>query len=352
MHFAKSLFALLILTSVSASAGSISLILRADSDSTAYNPGAQAAAPANVDSTRYFIHTGRLEYKGQLNDSVSFYTRLRFENVANNTPNKTDSLSDSVDIVQITHRITDDLSLTLGKISTEILADDGIPLAEIYLGSRARADVANTYLYGTGAKLAKTFSDQEIKIMTLDQFETTTTEQTRSAYGIVYKAKFFDKTLMPTLSYHKDHRQSEISGQDPTVEMIAVGLKYDPKPYAISLDYLQNTRDNMSGSGATAIAAANKKNIIGSYLLDASYQIDPQWTLRTRVDLATKTAQDNNTNTELKTNDQGISFVTEYKPFKDDYFRYHLAWTQLTEKPPTGSDQITQHIILGALIML
>lgn len=333
-----------------AQAGSLSLILRADSDTTTYNDAAERASATNLDSTRYLAHTARLEYKGQLNESLSFLTRVRFEGVTNTTPNKTDNLTDGLDLLQITHRLVDDLSLTVGKLALEILADDGIPASDIYLASRARADVAPIYLYGTGIKLAKTFGTNEIKLMSFNQSEGTSTEQTKTGYGVVYKGKFLDKTLLPILSYHRDNRQSAVSAQDPTVEMWAAGLRFDPKPYYISYDYLQNNRDNMTGTGTSSVASAFKSNTIVSHLIDAGYQLDPQWIVRLRWDLSRKTAQDKALRTESISDYEGVGLATEFKPFKDEMFRYHLAWTQLTEKPQSGPDQITQHIILGAMI--
>jgi hypothetical protein len=350
MNLMKTTFCILLLGALPASAGSLALVMRGDSDSAHFNEAASAASATNTDSTRYYLQTARLDYKGQMNENLSFQARIRFEGVTSTTPNKTDNVTDTVDIMQVTHRLGEGMSVTLGKVATEILADDGIPLSDVYLTSRARADIAAAYLYVTGIKFAKSFDDQEVKVMTFNQSETTSGEQTKSAYGIIYKGKFMDKTLLPTVSYHKDNRQATTVAGDQTVEMWAAGLKYDPKPYAISLDYLQNTRDNMTGTGVNAVAASSKKNIIGSYVLDGSYQFDPQWLLKLRLDLSRKTAENNAAHNEAVSNYEGISVATEFKPFKDDMFRYHLAWTQLTEKPQTGADQITQHLIVGAMI--
>lgn len=335
-----------------ANAGKGLFILRLDSDSTMYNNALKAKLPTTrQDSNRFQVHTGRLMYMSQINEQLEVVGRIRFDGAFNNTPNSTDNLNDHLDIFQLTHKWNEMTKLTLGKMDQEILGNDGIPYGEIYLSTRARADAAVTHLYGTGAKLSMNFDKHDVSFMLFNQSEGTSANQTKYEYGIVHTSKSLEDSVFTKASYHKDHRQSLITDDLPTVEMIALGVKYYPKPYYVSLDYLTNTRTNMDGTGLTAIAAADKRTSVTSYMLDGGYQWDDPHLVRFRYDKNKKKSQDLALGTDSITDYEGITLAYEFKPFVNEKFRYHAVFTQLTEEPAGSDKLVTQHIILGALIV-
>jgi hypothetical protein len=332
-------------------AGKALFVLRADSDSTIYNTAMKSKAVPAQDSNRYLVHTARIHYTSLVNEQLDFVMRARFDGGLTTTTNATDNLNNFLDIFHLTHKWSDTLKLSIGKMDSDILGNDGIPFAEIYLASRARADVAPTHLYGTGVKLATAYENQTVMLMHMNQTDGTATNQTKSMYGVVHGAKLLEDKVVTKLSYHKDHRQAAVVDVLPTVEMIGAGVKYSLDSNFVSFDYLSNTRMNMDGIGSASVAAANKKNVVTSYLLDGGYHWDPAHLVRFRYDKGQRKAADILLGSQSITDYEGISLALEFKPFASEKFRYHAAFTQLSEAPSMGDKLVTQHLILGVLIV-
>lgn len=324
---------------MSAQAGSVNFDFRFDSDSSSFNNAAKSSGSKG--STNYIVKSGRVDFKGKINEELAYRLRWRFDKDSEVTPNKTDGLTKQVDYAFISHKLEDNLALTLGKFGSELGGFEGNTAApDIYLQSQFYKSLATSYIYVTGAKLAYNLGDHELALLLINQSETTTTEQSKSSYGFTYKGAFMEKTLSALLSYLTDEKQSlQAPDLKKTVGISSVGMKYDPKPYFVSFDYLIFDQKNQG--------AANEKNATNSMVAEFGYDLDGIIP-KIKYDMS-ENKVDNGTTT-TKTKYDGVALGVEYKPIAQENFRYHLMVTQLTTKPETGDSLFEQHFIVGTRI--
>lgn len=341
------LLSLLVLAGFSAQAGSISYDFRFDSDSSSYNNAAKAASATNVSATNLKMQTGRVDFKGKANDDLSYRLRWRFDkdygtSTAMVSNNKTDNYTNHVDMAYIAHKWTPELTLSLGKFASELGGNEGNTAApDIYLQSQFYRKLAAGFIYVSGGKLTYTMGNHEASLLLLNQSESTTTEQSKLTYGLTYKGSFMDnKELLLLVSYANDEKQS-LAGTDSKklTGISSVGLKFDPKPYFVSLDYLTYEQKNI-----TAVDAKDNWNsIIGEF----GYNLDGIMP-KLKYEMAQYKAETTASSTTTKYD--GITLGVEYKPMAQENFRYHMMVTQLTTKPESGDSLFEQHFIVGTRI--
>lgn len=325
------------------SAGSLNLDLRFDSDSSSYNTAAKTANANNKATTKNYVNVGRLDFKGKLNEELNFRLRYRFDRDDKTTVNATDGLTSQVDLAYISHKLVDGLTLTLGKFNSELGSVEGnTPIPELYLRSQTYNQInTNGFIFTTGAKLNYTFDVHEFNVLLLNQSESTTTEQSKVSYGLVYKSSLMNKTLLPSVSYLKDEKQS-LAGVDSkkSMTLTSAGLKWDPKPYYLSVDYILFDYANVS--------AADQKEKYNSLVAEFAYDFDGLIP-KVKFENSQKKAEVASGSSTTKYEGLGLGF--EYRPFNQDTFRYHVMLTQIVTKPDGGDSQLEQHFIVGTKIL-
>jgi len=332
----KKLLLLATIASSTAFAGSISLDTRVDSDSATYN-----TANGGKNNSKFYLQTGRVDYKGKATDDLSFRLRLRF-NEDQATVNKTDKVNKTVDHANVTHKMGD-YALTAGKFDIMTAGFEGATAgSDMYftsVGYKGTASgVAELNRYATGANLAYTMGDHTVNFMILNGKDTTSSEQSRNMYGLVYKGSLMDKTLNLIASYHLQSvpytSNSSIENSNDTYT--TVGAQYKMTNWSTSLDY--------SMYEAIGSASSNKKDKTDSIVLHGSY--DATEMLTAKLKLESSTEKDGNQN-DAKVTTTGYGAALEIKPIKDADFRYHVAYTNKDVKPETGDTKTESHIIAG-----
>lgn len=359
MKILWTLFGVLVASASAHAANTLGYDFRGDWQSVDYND--EAARP---DFTRFYLKTGRLYFKGSVNDRFSYDLRWGFYKPAVDTAapanSARDSLNSSVEYASITDKMSDWFSLTLGKVNAEIGGFEGASSgADLYMVSPYYQHSAvkaldgknvginqsgsSNILYSSGAKGDFTFADtQHIYLMVLNNITDSTEggsfNQNRGLLGITWKGGFMDKALTGLLSYHVVNPQN--GDKDDQHQFMSAGVKYDDANWVGSLEYnMTEYKDGASGKKDSVFAAIAKFG----YKLDA-------WTPRLELftsEEKTETLAENGTNKFM-----GYGAVLEYKPTPENV-RYHLAVNNITSSPFATStrsdkDQTRMEIVLGA----
>lgn len=343
-----------------ADAGSLNLDFRADVDAVDYND----AHTGKYDSTGIIIHTGRVDWQGKLNENLSFRFRPRFDQVKTN--DGIDKLTTGVDFAYIQHRM-DRLVLTIGKMATDIALHENLAgppdvylrseaLNAISVGYKLPSDTTQEMLYATkfmtGVRLAHEWDQHELAILALNNPEAdqatpaNVSGQTQLLYGATYKGKFLEKTLQPVLSYHATKLGGDVSQdetEDTQVRYLAAGVKYDVPDWFAQADYGVITATDVNAAGDMTDGE------IKSLAVEAGVK-HGQWVARLKVEKSQVSAEPT-TAAAVEQDIMGYGAAIEFKPWLDQNFRYHLAYT-MKEISESGVDDKTEtHIIAGVRIL-
>lgn len=315
------------------------------------------------DYTRFYLKTGRLDFKGNLNERFSYQLRWGFNKPAVDSAtsnSKRDALNSSVEYAYVTDKMSDSFALSLGKVNTEI---GGLEAAtagpDLYLVSPnhqhsavktlsganlgVNQSGAANILYMTGVKGDFSFSDQHIYLMVLNNIADATDaagnlNQDRGLMGLTWKGAFLDKTLTGLLSYHEVSPQSATGDAGNKHTFMSAGVKYDSADWGGSLEYNTTTyKEGVSGN----------KDDLSSGVAKIAYKLE-QWT--PRLEFFTSEEKITIGATPGTNKYMGYGAVLEYKPTAEN-FRYHLAYNNITAKPHTGDDQIRTEVVLGARLL-
>lgn len=360
MKFAVITSALLVGTM--AQAGSLEYDFRFDSDNTQWNSGADgsggtgsATTSLKKDGTKFTVQTGRLDYKGKLNDDISYRLRARF-NRDQDTVNTNSGTNSTIDYASMTHKLQDNLSLTVGKFGSDMAGFEGATSgADIYFKSQAYRDLdyksgttfgtisstnsdpgaryANV-LFVTGAKLAYSYDNNEVAFTVAGNSDATE-NQTKPLAGLVWKGKYLDKALSAIVSYHTQSADTSTSYEK--YNLATLGLKYDVGAWYAQLDYDMFTYVN---------ASKPKDDTTTSAVVEAGYKMDKAL-LKAKLESSTVNT---GAGTQAKYTYTGMGLAYEYKPYADTNFRYHVAYTTRTissDATATYKDRGETHAIAG-----
>lgn len=328
------IISLVLISSSLSVAGSVNFDFRFESDSASYNTAAKTAGAK--ESSQFLMRTGRVDFKGLLNKDISYRLRLRIDRDSETTQHKTDNFSTQVDYAYIQHKILERFALTAGKFASEVGSIEGnMSSPDIYMPTQAyKAISANNFLYVSGAKLTYSQGEQDASVFMVNQSESQSTEQTKLAYGIVYKGSFLEKTLTPVAGYLSDEKQGTVSGAKLTTTISSLGIKWDPQPYYLSFDYIVYAQKN--------ITAVDVNDTATTMVFDAGYDFEgviPKF----KYELTKKTGS-------AKEQYDGVVVGVEFKPYPEDIFRYHVMVTQMNIKPDVGDSRFEQHLLVGTRI--
>ncbi len=345
--------------------GSLNLDLRTDMTSQSYNDAAKAAG--GVSNYRFNLQTARLDYKGTLNESVTYRVRARIAGKDQGLVDKRDSTNPTLDYAYATHKMSDTFKLTVGKLSSEIGGFEAVmPGADNYYNSEAFAGTSylgktaasgNANLAGfanlqylTGAKLTTTFDTQELSLIVTDLdtrvgrntssgsgdvLENGKTAQNKSLLGLSYRGTFLDKQYSTYASYH-----AETLAEDISAEFIGAGVQWNSNPFMVQLEYLANNSQFLLGTTVL-------KDTLSSVQLRTGYNIDEQTVIGLR---ATASEEKIDAATAVKNKYTTVGASVEFKPKAEDVYRYHFAYNARTVKTETGDDRNLNEVIVGMRI--
>ncbi len=352
--------------STTAHAGSVNLDFRADYLGTNYNDAAKTAIAGLGDSSRFYLKTGRIDYKGTVNEELSFRVRLAFTKDAG-TVAKKDALTSAVEFAYLTHKMSDHFSLSVGRLSSEIGGfETGTSGADLYMTSenyarsvltRAGSNNFGTLaaLYVTGVKATFSAWGQDLHIVAADNLlsdpsagtaPNTASTQNRSLVGAAWKGSFLDKQIGTSLNYFEMSPQggagAQAGGSNKNSFMNA-GVRYNGEaielPFVLAVDYHLNTyKQDSSGN----------EDKLSSIVAKFSYTGIEQWIPRVEYFTSEDKRAIGTATTDKYT---GYGAVLEYVPKKENTFRYHVAYNSVTMKPETGDDQTKQEIVVGTRLM-
>lgn len=355
-----------LLVAGTAHAGSLELDARFDSDNTQYNDAAKTAGAK--DATNLTMQTGRLDYKGKVSDALSFRFRTRFNRASDSTANAgtagvrgNDSLNATVDFASLTHKVMDNLSVTVGKTSTEVGGFEvATPGSDLYFKSQAYRDLdygstvvaslsnsaANpgsrglNVVYAGGVKAVYSIAGQDIGVMVANGPQTSA-EQSKLMSGVVWKGSFLDKQLQTVVSYHATSFD-QTNKPDLKANFLTAGLKWDAGAWFTSLDVSNFTYGKLSDP--------NDDTTMSVVLLGGMKFMDNH-----AVKLMVESSQaKTGAATQVNYKFMGYGLAYEYKPMADTNFRYHVAYTSRTASNGDISgyqDRIENHVIFGAKLL-
>ena len=275
----------------------------------------------------------RLNMMGNINDSLSYRFRYRFNQEGTNTTR--DASSSSVDYLYVDHK-NSIFTTRFGKQNwAEAYGRESfISSTDLFLASDAYSAYntnIGTYRYGVGA----TFTFMETNKVTLaisnpNKALTDTTGETKNnslAYGIHYSSNLFDKAFQPTLSYQNAKQDNDTTGtntQKADYSMMAAGFRTEAVAnLVIDADWKQfkkekNTATAAATDGKTSSIFANVAYNINEFSPFVQYVND-----KFKSDMTASTS-------DYKKNSFAAGVM--YKPFADTNFRYHLVYTNINKK--------------------
>lgn len=365
-----------------AQAGSLSADFRLDYDTTSYNNNATDASAALTGNNKFRLQTARLDYKGQLNEDVTYRVRVRLDK-DRGAVNKRDNVDPALDYAYVANKLSDSLTLTLGKFATEMGGFEGNTAGpELYLTSAAYAGTGllggsnsdSTYirgimLYYTGAQLAYSFADntQQFHLQMANEegavgagyatngddnsSSSGTYAQNKNLLGLVYRGAFIDKTLNVIASYH-----SEMFGaKDNKADFATIGVEYNMDLFTAQLDYIMN-------SFKESLPTITPKQTLSTAVLTLKYHMDKFTPIVkfAMTDEKLEAGTKSNGATSVLTSDAKNKYLEgglalEYTPKKDDMFRYHVAYNyrkmDADSNLTKNGDRDLQEIIVGTRIL-
>ncbi len=356
----KRISFILALLSVPAFAGTLKFDFRTDWDTATYNEAYQAAGRSN--SSALLIQTGRLDYQNQFNEDISYRLRASFNNYKTN--DGVDKLAPNVDLAYVSHKMNW-LELTVGKFQTDISSHEvAQQLPEIYFKSETykvateghQLDTTTYFFhpfkFATGLRLAANLSEtHKVSILTLNNPEgdnattANTGGQGQMVYGVAYAGRFFERSLTAILSYHTVSLGGDTStnaADEARLHHYVGGLRYEQTWGFVNLDYSHLL------SGPVTVAAVKNDGRIGSLVIEGGYRVD-RLLIRLKGEQS-KIIRSPEGGTNIEQDVLATGLVVEYRPFENQDFRYHLAYTQKWIDLTAASERQETHLIAGLRI--
>ncbi len=339
----KTLFALAFGLASTSFAGSLNLDMRADYSSTSYK---ESVLP---DSNRFYLKTGRLDYNGKVLEDISFRVRWAFAKDA--TVLKTDNAQKALELAYLSHKLSDNFTLTLGRLNTEFGGFEGMNgspdlylTSEFYTQSGPNGNLPGdnygtaALLYMTGIKATYSTDNHLFHLLaTNENIDEAAAQVNQDApmVGVVWRGNFFEKGLGTTLSYHT--QKGDNSGDRH--QFMAAGLMWRGSQFMAVADYLVST---------FKLDSANETDSVTSVVGKIAYLGWENWMPRLEI---TSSEEKHETGAAEKNKYFGYGAVVEYYPYTDKNFRYQVAFTNVELKPETGNRVTRQEIVVGTRLL-
>jgi hypothetical protein len=318
-------------TSASAFDYKFNLEGRADFISSNTKTTSQAGTTTEAKQNGFLSNLIRLNMMGNINETLSYRMRYRFNQEGTNTTR--DASSSSLDYLYVDHKNAF-FTTRFGKTnwaeaygresfisSTDLfLATDAYTAYNTNIGNY-RFGVSGTYTFMETHKLTLAISNPN-KTATDTAGET---KNTSLAYAAHYSSVMFDKMFQPTLSYTLAAQDGDAQAATPTTKgdytMMAGGFRSEVVGLVIDADWKQFKKEKRTTAGAddkTTSIFANVSYAINEFSPFVQYANDKF------SDDLTSNAAEYKKNTVVG----GVMF----KPYNDVNFRYHLAYSFSKQK--------------------
>ena len=347
-----TLFTLFFITST-ASAG-INLDMRADHLT---EQKYKDTSDSDVDAKGYFkMSRARMKFSGKLNDSLSAQARLNFLETTT-SKSSAGNTSKYIDFAELTHKIDDSLSFSFGKLADNgVFGFEGLTSTGDQYVTSAAYGVFGGYPYFTGAKASYTMGDNKLNAYMFNGASDDDKAQGRTGLGVDYRM-VINESLKMMANYHivptqKDNSALSASAQelDSNTILLGFGAEYKMDAHTFQFDYLADTLKEQSAN-ALAGAADKKDKTITSMVLNWKWKMS-QWSPVAKVSLDT-TKDTKVGGTEITDNKTQMALGAEYVPADDASFRYHIVYSQVSNKYDSGNaytnDKTTQGVITAGI---
>jgi hypothetical protein len=322
-------------------------------DYTSVNPDEKARALGTETSAAFKVSRLRLDYQGKAFEGLTYRVRLNMlaAGAQDTTTGKyygasvseRDGVTGLVDFAYITHQMTENQALTLGK---QVLMLGGHELSnnpgDMYFISEAGKELAAFFMAG-GATLANVYGDHKFVVSVANNSTDVTNgttsykfNQTRNLAVLGYVGKFMDGSLQPIFDYGTEGYVAT-SGTGYKNTYMTLGLRYTQPTFGVDAEYHTNQK--------SADDAASTKNTTTSMYVNARYNLNDTMGLLFKMDNAQKKTEAATSTTD-KYVTTGLAF--EYKPMKDVNFRYHASYNTQTITPDGLDGRTTNTIYVGA----
>lgn len=313
-------------TSASAFDYKFNLEGRADFQSSVTKTTAAGGGTTEADTNSFVSNLIRLNMMGNINETLSYRMRYRFNQEGTNTTR--DSSSNSLDYLYVDHKNAL-FTTRFGKTNwaeaygreSFISSTDLFVLTDAYRAYNANI---GTYRFGASA----TFTALETHKFTLAISNPNTavtdtageTKNTSLAYAAHYSSVMFDKMFQPTLSYTLARQDGDAGRRGYNNTMWAAGFRSEVANFIIDADYKQFDKA-YDTTVTTTQALLNGKT--SSIFANVAYNMDM---LSPFVQYA---HDDFNSQSTVAQNYAKNTYVAGvmYKPYNDVNFRYHLAYS-------------------------
>lgn len=321
----------------------------------------------------------RLNAIATINENLSFRMRYRFSTMGDATKPNRDLSWDNLDFFYVDHKTTW-FTARLGKQNnTEMLGREFFMAGTDYPVTMANnttinpngfyyaADNSAVYnnvkndlgLYRTGASLL--FSQLEGQLFTLNVSEsmksattvdtagvTNDSKNTSLAYGFYYNGTFASKMFQPTVGYTlaKLDPETDKAGSnttEATYKLLALGVKSEVAGFNIEADWKQYKRPNHAIVGATS-----NEDKTTSIWANVAYT----WDMLTPFVNYIHDKYDVSASDTADFKRDALSVGLQIKPFKDNNFRYHVAYTNDVKKldaATSGDKKVTANTIAAGI---
>lgn len=322
-----------------ASFGAINLELRGDYNSVgAY----KNSSDTDVSAQSYFdFKRGKLKFTGNVNDNVSYKLRFGVDKLPGDAVSSTANgkMVVLMDYAEITHKIADMFSLTVGQLADSNLSawEGQTSAADYYFHTSNGASTAYYYPNLVGMKFDIDLGGHNVYVYAADPSYSGSYSYRTNAqmgYGLAYKGWLMDKSLGLIANYFTTPGYkmsgSTITGSDSetATNYMAVGAQYKMDALLAELDYLSKTELK---------AAGNDSKVTSSILAKVKYQFG-NWSPFLHYDMGKIVKSSVTVNSATVYGDTAINqfaLGVEFKPQTDSDFRYHLAYASKTTTYPT-----------------
>lgn len=316
-------------TSASAFDYKFNLEGRADFINSTTKTTSQAGVKTEAKQNGFLSNLIRLNMMGNINDTLSYRMRYRFNKENANTDR--DDSTTNLDYLYVDHK-NSFFTTRFGKTNwAEAYGRESfISSTDLFLATAAytayndnignyRFGVSGTYTFLDTHKLTLAISNpNKAKTDTVGE-----TKNTSLAYAAHYSSVMFDKMFQPTLSYTLAAQDADQQAPTPTTKgdftMMAAGFRSEVVGLVIDADWKQLKREKRTTAGATS--ADDKTSSIFANVAYAINEFSPfvQYANDDFSTELTSKASEYSKNTYVA----GVMF----KPYNDVNFRYHLAYS-------------------------
>jgi hypothetical protein len=289
----------------------------------------QAGATTEVKSNGFVSSLIRLNMMGNINDTLSYRMRYRFNQEGTNTPR--DASSNSLDYLYVDHKNAF-FTTRFGKTNwAEAYGRESFISSTDLFVNTAAYSAYNTNIgnYRFGVSATTTIAETHKFTLAISNPNATATDagtvqsNTSLAYAAHYSSVMFDKMFQPTLSYTLAKQDSDAQAGRSSADftMMAAGWRTEVANFIIDADWKQFKREKF--------LAANADDKTTSIFANVAYTMEMlspfvQYANDKFTDELASQAAEYSKNTYVA----GVMF----KPYNDVNFRYHLAYSFSKQK--------------------